>query len=239
MIRTVTIAIDGPAGSGKSTLARGLSRELGIAYLNTGATYRALAIKALREKTNLDDEKAAADLTSGLQLEFIADPVIGSQERVLLDGKDITGELSGNEVSVAASSISRHRAVREAMVTLQRRMARAIIERESSLPGRLLAGVITEGRDAGTIIFPNADVKIFLTASLRERARRRMPDFAGKGMTIDQVMVEIEARDKKDAGRAVGPLKPAPDAVLVDNTGWTKEKTLQKAQELVREKLSC
>jgi len=233
----IIISIDGPAGSGKSTLARGLARELGITYLNTGATYRSLAIKALREGINPDNEIEAAELAATIRIEF--EPAASSDVlgRVYVDGTDVSDQLERNDVSTTASRISRHPAVRKAMVELQRRMADQICHRGSAETGNDGIGVVLEGRDTGTVVFPDAVVKIFLVASLEERARRRASDFADSDMTLEEMMDEIRRRDLTDAFRSVGPLRPADDAVIIDNTGWTKEETLNRALEIVRGKI--
>jgi cytidylate kinase len=232
----IVITIDGPAGSGKSTLARNLARALNITYLDTGATYRALAIKALREGANPDSEIIAARLAKAVHIEFKPSKAEKDGACVCLDGEDITGQLSANEVSVAASKLARHPAVREVMVDLQRRMAEEICcsERED---GGELVGVVAEGRDTGTVVFPDADVKIFLVASLEERAKRRAPDFGDGTFRVEYLMEIIKERDLRDASRPVGPLKAAEDAVMLDNTGCTMEETLGKAMEIVRGKV--
>jgi CMP/dCMP kinase len=235
--RKVIIAIDGPAGSGKSTLARNLAIELGITYLDTGATYRALAIKALREGIDFDDEDSTSKLAHQINISFTPARPGEQSARVYLDGQDISDRLSYNEVSVAASSISRHPRVREAMVGLQRRLADAEIRAEQCEHPANLVGVVAEGRDIGTVVFPNATVKIFLIASLETRAKRRLPDFAGKNMTLEDVKSAIEARDQSDAGRSVGPLKQADDAISLDSTDNTREQTIMQALKIVRNKI--
>ena len=235
--RKVIITIDGPAGSGKSTLARSLAHELGLAYLDTGATYRALAIKAIREGIDFDDEELTSELAHRVNISFKPARSAGLRTKVFLDAQDITDRLSYNEVSMAASSISRHPRVREAMVGLQRRMADAEIREEQSEHPNALIGVVVEGRDTGTVVFPNATVKIYLIASLEMRARRRLPDFAGKNMTLEDIMAAIEARDQSDADRSVGPLKQAADAIILDSTNNTQEQTLEQAIEIVKAKI--
>ena len=234
--RKVIITIDGPAGSGKSTLARGLADELGITYLDTGSTYRALAIKALREGVDFEDEIETAKIAVRLNIAFKPAHEGEKKARVFLDGSEITDRLSYNEVSVAASKISRHPRVRGAMVELQRRLAEIEILAEADHPSRLV-GVVAEGRDTGTVVFPDATVKIFLIASLETRAQRRLPDFEGKNMTLEDIMAAIEARDHSDEGRISGPLKQAVDAVTLDSTNNTQEQTLKQALNIVRGKL--
>jgi CMP/dCMP kinase len=232
--RKVIITIDGPAGSGKSTLARSLANELGITYLDTGSTYRALAIKALRESIDFDDEAGTAQLAVRLNISFKPAHDGEKKARVFLDGSEITDHLSNNEVSVAASKISRHPRVRGAMVELQRRLAEIEILAEAEHPSRL-AGIVAEGRDTGTVVFPDATVKIFLIASLETRARRRLPDFEGKNMSLEDIMAAIEARDHSDEGRITGPLIQAVDAIALDSTNNTPEQTLRQALKIVRD----
>lgn len=232
------ITIDGPAGSGKSTLARNLARALGITYLDTGATYRALALKALREGISLDNESEAAGLVSRVEIAF--QPAVPGEMsgHVFLDDEDVTDQLFNNEVSIAASRISRHPSVRNELVNLQRRMAEEICSQGDSEDRNGLAGVVVEGRDTGTVIFPNATVKIFLVASLEERARRRAGDFRGKQVSLEEIMAQLKARDESDMGRPVGPLKPAPDAIIIDNTSMTQSQTLQAALEIILKRVS-
>lgn len=234
--RNFIITIDGPAGSGKSTLARNLARAFGITYLDTGASYRALAIAAMREGIDPDDETAAAELVHRVEIELRPPPPPERIERVLLNGNDITDQLSYNEVSIAASKISRHPAVREAMVALQRRIGLRVCENAADGENGSRPCIVAEGRDTGTIVFPEARVKIFLTADIDERARRRTPDFSGTHASVEQVRKQIETRDASDTSRAVGPLRPAEDAVLIDNTDLSQHQTLQKALEIIREK---
>ncbi len=225
------IAIDGPAGSGKSTLARGLARELGLEWLNSGSTYRAIALKALMDGIDPSDETATTELVQKIDINLKSCGSDENDARVLLDGKDVTVEIRTNDVSVAASTISRHPEVREAMVELQRDIAERSCREGSK-------GIIVEGRDIGTVVFPDADVKIYLEASLRERAQRRMSDFAPSRASLLQVKAEILSRDIRDETRRVSPLKPAPDAIRIDNTDWPVEKTLEYTLGIIREKLS-
>jgi cytidylate kinase len=231
------IAIDGPAGSGKTTLARGLARELGMAYLGTGATYRALALKALREGLDPMNDLAAMRLARSAKIEILPDPE--GEQRVLLDGEDVTDQLAGNPVSVASSIISRHTDVRRTIVELQRALVARFCESAASGEGApTLAGVIVEGRDIGTVVFPDAVVKIYLDAGLEERARRRLADFKQHQATLPEAMESILRRDVSDIQRSASPLKPAPDAIIIDNTNWPVEKTLSHALKIIRERLS-
>jgi cytidylate kinase len=235
--KPVIITIDGPAGSGKSTLARGLARELGITYLSTGATYRALALKALRRGIDPEDAEKSAELARSVKIEFHPPRSENESDRVFLDGEDVTGQLDSNDVSMAASRISKHPAVRQALIRLQRDIAEKIMA-ERPHDGARFTGVVLEGRDTGTVVFPDADVKIFLDASLDERTRRRLADFDISQSNIENAKSQILSRDLSDKQREVSPLKPAPDAILIDNTNWKVEETLKRALEIVGKKIS-
>ncbi len=230
----IIIAIDGPAGSGKSTLAKGLSRVLGLAYLDTGATYRAIAFLALQNGVDLLDEAGTGDLVADAQIDFIPGVEESVAAKVILNCVDISDQIRTPQVSEAASIISRNPSVRKVLVELQRRIARRLCECG-------MKGVVAEGRDTGTAVFPDADLKIFLTASIDERARRRMRDY-GKDPNIyrhfQDTKAAVLARDISDQTRDASPLKPADDSVLIDNTGWTVEKTLETAVRTVRESVS-
>ena len=231
----IIITIDGPAGSGKSTLARGLAHELGLVYLNTGATYRALALKALRLGIDLDDENETASLAHKTDIAFKTSGPDKENQHVFLDSRDVTGEIDKNEISIAASRISRHKKVREAMVELQRRIAEEECKSgtgDNSRRGRL-SGIVAEGRDTGTVVFPNANVKLFLVASPDERAKRRLHDFSGNEADFENAKAEILKRDMMDTTREASPLKPAHDAIFLDNTGWEKEETLSHTLEVI------
>ncbi len=198
------IAIDGPSGAGKSTLAKRLAKELNFVYLDTGAMYRALALKVLREGIDLADDARLAELVRVTE--------IGLQEQrgrleVLLDGRDVAIEIRTPEVSQMSSKVSALRVVRARMLELQRAMGRR-------------DGVVAEGRDIGTVIFPAAEVKIFLDASIRERARRRYDELktAGRAVNFAETLREIEERDKRDSERDLAPLCKAEDALLIDSS---------------------
>jgi len=229
----IIIAIDGPAGSGKSTLAKGLARALGLAYLDTGATYRAVAFHALRNGVDLLDEAGTGDLVADAQIDFIPAVDESSAAKVILNGVDISDRIRTPQVSEAASIISRNPSVRKALVELQRRIARRLCESGAK-------GVVAEGRDTGTVVFPYAEVKIFLTASIDERARRRMRDY-GKDPNIyrhfQDTKAAVLARDISDQTRDASPLKPADDSIWLDNTDWLKEKTLEHALEVIRDRI--
>jgi cytidylate kinase len=237
--RKVIITIDGPAGSGKSTLARGLARELGITYLNTGAMYRALALKALENRIDPSDEVKSVELAASTKIDFTGPDDSGECSEVFLDGQNVTGLITTNVVSRAASMISRHPGVREAMVRLQREIAEGQCNKKpQTAPNAKINGVVIEGRDTGTVVFPDADVKIYLEASLEERAKRRLTDFHESEQNLEKVKTEIFNRDLSDLKRPVGALKPAPDAHTLDNTDWSRNKTLARALEIVRDHLA-
>ncbi len=218
------IAIDGPAGSGKSTLAKRVAQALGFVYLDTGAMYRALALKAHRHQIDPDDEPSLSALAQSTQIEFVRE---GDEQKVLLDGEDVSQAIRTPLISDLASRISVHSRVRRAMVQMQKAIAQQV------------NGLVAEGRDTTTVVFPDALLKIFLTASPEERARRRWEQLQEQG--IDQpyeaVLADILERDRRDTTRADSPLKQADDAIVVRNDGWTKEQTLEHVLMLCRERL--
>ncbi|MCL6536794.1 MAG: (d)CMP kinase [Armatimonadetes bacterium] len=218
------VAIDGPAGSGKSTLARGLARALGFVFLDTGAMYRALALAAQRAGIDPDDAERLAQLAQQVDIRFEAD---GEAQRVLLDGEDVSEAIRTPEISDLASRIAVHAGVRRAMVALQRALASAA------------HGVVAEGRDTTTVVFPDAAVKLYLDASPQERARRRQHQLQQQGIDApyEQVLQAILERDARDAARADSPLRIADDALVIQNDGWSKEQTFEYALQLCRERL--
>ncbi len=207
------ITIDGPAGSGKSTAARNLARHLGVAFLDTGATYRAATLKALREQVDPEDEDALARLTrqADIHLEPGPDGLV-----VRLDGEDVSEPIRTPRVTDHAKYLARSPKVREVLVELQRRI------------GRELGSFVTEGRDQGSVVFPDADVKFYLDADPSQRARRRAEELRQKGQDADpdEVLQAIQQRDASDRNRAVGPLVCPDDAVVIDNSAMTPEQTL-------------
>ena len=207
------VALDGPAGAGKSTTARGVARRLGWSYLDTGALYRCVALQALEQGVALDDGAALAGLAASLDVRFGA----GADTRVLLGARDVTVAIRTPELSQAASKVSAIPAVRAALVDLQRRSARP-------------PGTVAEGRDMGTVIFPDAPLKVFLDADIDERARRRTADLrgVGRGESLDDVRSQMSERDARDSGRAVAPLKAAPDALVLDTTHLALDEVIER-----------
>jgi len=218
------IAIDGPAGAGKSTLAAHLARRFGFLNLETGAMYRALALKALNTQTPLDDEAALTRLTDVTQI--ILEPRPNDTNRVLLDGTDVTRRIREKDVSEAASQVSVHARVRAWMVERQRTLGQQ-------------GGVVMEGRDIGTKVFPDAEVKIFLDAQDEIRGQRRYLQSAGssEAPTAEAVLAAVRDRDSRDRSRVASPLEPAPDAVHLDTSGLTLEQVCALAEEMVAAKL--
>jgi len=220
--RKVIVAIDGPSGAGKSTIARHLARHFGLLNLETGAMYRAFGLKALRAAIPLDESAALAQLAAKTTIRL--EP--GEEEnRVLLDDEDVTGLLRNPIVSDAASRVSVFPGIRAWMVRLQKQLGAA-------------GGVVMEGRDIGTVVFPNADVKIFLDAAPEVRGLRRY-DQLGPAPSVqpEEVVRDLRARDARDRNRADSPLRPAPDAVLLDSTDMTLEEAVRAAEEIVAAKL--
>jgi CMP/dCMP kinase len=220
--RRVVIAIDGPAGSGKSTLAALLARKYGYTNIETGAMYRALALKATDRRIALDDAEALGALSreSRIELEPHADG-----NRVLLDGKDVTERIRRQDITDAASRVSVHPAVREWMVRKQREIGAA-------------GGIVMEGRDIGTKVFPDAEVKIFLDAAPEVRGSRRFLQNPAVQSQPASVLVELRMRDERDRTRANSPLVPAQDAVLIDSTRLTLEQVMEQAVQIVEQKLA-
>lgn len=214
------VAIDGPAGAGKSTVAAHLAKRFGLLNLETGAMYRALALKANRRSLSADDADAATALTRETTMHLEPTP---NGNRVLLDGEDVTAQLRTPEITALASRISVHPAVRHWMVAAQRAMGLAAS-----------SGVVLEGRDIGTVVFPDADVKLFLDASAEVRGDRRFTQQGAQSAESREATIrDVKARDDRDRSRAESPLKPAEDAILIDTTGMTLDQVLQRAEEIV------
>src|SRR5215468_9311417 len=206
-MRPLIVAIDGPSGAGKSTVSKLLARRLGLSFVDTGALYRTVALSARRQGIATDDDN-----------------------RVYLDGEDVSAEIRTPEISLLASAVSARPVVREGLLGLQRRLAL-----ESPV------GAVLEGRDIGTVVFPDADLKFFLEASPEVRARRRYEELFQKGgeSSLDAVLADQTKRDRDDASRAVAPLKAAEDAVRVDTSGVPLSEVVQRLERLIRERLSA
>jgi cytidylate kinase len=225
----LTIAIDGPAGSGKSTVARRVAAMLGYLYLDSGAMYRAVALKALEHKFSLESEPRLTELAAVTRIELKAptreQEAAGLKNRVFLDCREVTQEIRTEEVAQAASRLATIAGVREVLVAEQQRAGAG-------------GGVVMEGRDIGTVVFPDAELKIFLDASSETRAQRRWKEHQEKGhnLTLLEVLQEVRERDKRDRERRVSPLVRAKDAVLVDNTAMGIEETARLIVFLAHER---
>lgn len=215
------VAIDGPGGSGKGTVSRIIARNLNWHFLDSGALYRLLALAAEQRGVSLEDEAALAALAPRLAIRF--DPAPQGDVAVYLDGQDVTDAIRSETAGNAASKVAALPAVRAALLERQRAF-------------REPPGLVADGRDMGTVVFPDAVVKIFLTASAEERAKRRYKQLKEKGMDVNltDLLKEIEARDARDMSRSVAPLRPAPDAHLVDTTGLTIEEVVEQVTKLVK-----
>lgn len=216
----MVIAIDGPAGSGKSSSAKRVAEILGFLYLDTGAMYRAVTLKALREGVAAEDDAGLARLVGRTEIAFSGKT---SDTRILMDGEDVSDEIRGDEVTKNVSDYCARLPVRAALVEQQRRIA-----------GK--RSVVCEGRDIGTVVFPDADVKFYVVASVEARAKRRLRDFEGLGIkkTVEELVREIEIRDKKDSTRENSPLRRAEDAELVDTTGMSLDEQIEYMVRKVR-----
>jgi len=215
-MRKLVIAIDGPSGAGKGTVARAVASELGYRHVDSGAMYRAIGWKALRERVALDDEAAVAALAD-------ASLIVVSNARVLIDGADVTREIRTPEIDRAAAAVARLPRVRTILVANQRAMGEG-------------GAIVMEGRDIGTVVFPQADVKIYLDAAPEERARRRALDSAHSGgpAAVSEVKTLLTERDRSDTTRAVSPLYAAADAIVVDTTGKPVEEVVREVLAIVR-----
>jgi cytidylate kinase len=221
-VNALIIAIDGPSAAGKSTLAKRLAKDLGFTYLDTGAMYRALALKVLREGIEISNGGTLEELIGRTAIDLVE---AGGQVRVMLDGEDVSEAIRTPAVSQMASKASALKAVRQWMLRLQR----ALGER---------GNVVAEGRDIGTVVFPDAEVKIYLDASLPERARRRVEELrkAGQEVGLDETLREMGERDKRDSERDLAPLRKATDAIAIDSTMLDADALAQKVMRHLRER---
>jgi len=211
-----TIVIDGPAGSGKSTVSRLLADRLGLTYVDTGAMYRAVALAAHERGVDPADDEGLAELCKIIRIEF-------RRNRLFMDGRDVSDLIRSSLMDRLSSTVSARPSVREAMVGLQRRTAEG-------------GGVVMEGRDIGTVVLPDADVKFFLTANPQVRGMRRYQERVGKGESadLDKVVAEIERRDKNDSERELSPLKPAKDAIIIDTTDLSIPDVVEEMSKKIR-----
>jgi cytidylate kinase len=219
------LTIDGPSGSGKGTVARRVAEALGWHLLDSGALYRLTALAATRDGVRLDDIAGVSAIAAGLDAKF--DVADDGDERILLRGEDVTAAIRNENCGELASQVAQHDEVRKALVGLQKSY-------------RKPPGLVADGRDMGTVIFPDAGSKVFLTASPEERARRRYKQLKEKGISakLARLSIDISERDKRDATRAIAPLRPAADAVQIDTTGLSIDEVVALVVELVRDRLS-
>lgn len=218
----IHIAIDGPSGAGKSSLAKGLAARLGINYLDTGALYRTVGYAARERGIRPDDRKAVADMLGSVSVEAAFE---NGKQMMYLDGKPLGDAIRQHEISSYASAVSAIPEVRAFLLETQRDVAR----RES---------VVMDGRDIGTVIMPDADIKIFLVASAEERAERRRRELEERGITesYEKILADIRERDRRDSERDIAPLRPAEDAIMLDNSGFTPEMSVDAAMRMIRER---
>ena len=218
------LTIDGPSGSGKGTISRAVAERLGWHYLDSGALYRAVGLASAWEGVDLSDPVAVAGCAARTEIRFEDDEA--GEPRVIVNGKDATHQLRMETAGAAASAIAAYPAVRATLLKLQHQFRR-------------LPGLVADGRDMGTVVFPDSAYKVFLTASAGERARRRHKQLKDKGVSVnlDSLLHEIAARDERDAGRAVAPLKPAEDAVVLDSTGMPITEVIERVLALLPESL--
>jgi cytidylate kinase len=219
------ISIDGPVGAGKSSVAKMLAQRLGYAYIDSGAMYRAVAWEALRQGIDLEDEAALSSLIDATKIDFREG---GGNTRTYIGGRDVSDEIRSPEASQASSIISTFEGVRKRLVAMQREMGR-----------RNERGAVIEGRDIGTVVFPDADIKFYLDSSIAERAKRRQMDLLRSGVTVDlsETVREIQIRDDRDSQRRLSPLKPAADSTLIDSTRLKLEEVVDLMLNRIRSAL--
>lgn len=220
----VIVAIDGPSGAGKSSLTKLLARRLGYIHIDTGAMFRAVALMAKRAGIATDDDAGLAALCRGLEIAFVRD---NGTCRVLANGEDVSSEIRNEEIGLLTSAVSARKPVREALLAMQRAMGTK-------------GGVILEGRDIGTVVFPDAEVKFFLSASAEERGRRRYLELVARGerATLEETVAKVIQRDRQDEGRKHAPLRQAEDAIPIDSTALSIEEVLAVMEHAVRERLA-
>ncbi|KGY11950.1 cytidylate kinase [Vibrio tubiashii] len=220
---TPVVTVDGPSGAGKGTLCMLLSKKLGFHLLDSGAIYRVLALAALHHGVDLESEDALVPIATHLDVQFIAE---GDLVKVILEGEDVSGELRKEETGMAASKVAALPRVREALLRRQRAFADG-------------QGLIADGRDMGTVVFPQAEAKIFLDASAEERAQRRLKQLQDKGLDVKfaDLLSEIQERDDRDRNRPVAPLRPAEDALMLDSTSMSIDEVVEKALQYIESKL--
>lgn len=221
---TPIVTVDGPSGAGKGTLCMLIADKLGYKLLDSGAIYRVLALAAIHHGVDLTSEEALVPIATHLDVQFIAE---GDLVKVILEGENVSGELRKEETGMAASKVAALPRVREALLRRQRAFAQE-------------PGLVADGRDMGTVVFPEAPVKIFLDASAEERAHRRMKQLQLKGLDVrfDDLLSEIQERDDRDRNRAVAPLRPAEDALVLDSTSMSIDQVVDKAMNYIESKLA-
>lgn len=214
------VAVDGPAGSGKGTVTKGIEKELGFLNLDTGATYRCVALEVLRKRLDLDDKEKIIEIANNIDIKINN---TGDKDIILLNNEDVSKEIRTKEVTAIVSQVSSIIPVREKMVEVQRKLAKG-------------KDVIVEGRDIGTVVFPNADIKIYLDASEEIRAKRRYEENLQNGidMTYEEVLENVKMRDYNDMNKKVGALKKADDAIIIDSTNLTISQVVEKLKDLIQ-----
>ncbi|EGR0299130.1 (d)CMP kinase [Vibrio parahaemolyticus] len=222
--QTPVVTVDGPSGAGKGTLCMLLAKKLGFQLLDSGAIYRVLALAAIHHGVDTESEDALVPLATHLDVQFIAE---GDLVKVILEGEDVSGELRKEETGMAASKVAALPRVREALLRRQRAFETA-------------PGLVADGRDMGTVVFPHAQAKIFLDASAEERANRRLKQLQDKGLDVRfaDLLSEIQERDDRDRNRPVAPLRPAEDALVLDSTSMTIDEVVEKALQYIESKLA-